>query len=594
MLSFVFWKQQLLTVDISLGIVCKLTYYTNDKKGNLMDKIWLKHYSKGIPESINPDEYTSLVSMIEESLEKYSQKNAFSNMGVTLTFKQLDQKSRQFASYLQHTLHLKKGARVAIMMPNILQYPIALYGILRAGMVAVNVNPLYTGRELRHQLSDSGSEAIIILANFAHVLADVIDETPVRRIVVTEIADLCPWPKRTLINWMIKSVKKMVPKYELPNFESFLISMEKGKKKTFTPVELNHSDIAFLQYTGGTTGVSKGAVLTHKNLLSNVMQAEAWFKTVINTNNEIIITALPLYHIFSLTANCLLFTKIGSMNVLISNPRDMQGFVKELKKWPFTAFTGVNTLFNGLLNTPGIEEVDFSHLKLSFGGGMAVQPSVAKEWRKLTNTVMIEGYGLTETSPAAIVNPLDAKEFSGCIGMPISSTDVSIRDDNGNELGLNEPGEVCIKGPQVMQGYWQRPDETAKVLSDDGWFATGDVGKINEEGYVKLVDRKKDMILVSGFNVFPNELEAVVAEHPDILEVAAIGIPDERSGEVVKLFIVAKNPDLSEEDVKAFCKENLTGYKRPKYIEFLDELPKSNVGKILRKDLRPKQDDVKV
>ena len=556
-----------------------------------MEKVWLKNYPKGVPETIDPEKFQSLVALIEESLVKYSAKDAFTNLGVTLTFKELDEKSKQIASYLQNTLHLKKGARVAIMMPNLHQYPIALYGILRAGMIAVNVNPMYTSRELRHQLSDSGAEAIFILANFAHVLSDIIDETPVRRIIVTQLADLCPWPKRTLINWLVKSIKKMVPAFNLPKFDCFLKALDKGAQKSFTPVDVCSDDIAFLQYTGGTTGVAKGAVLTHRNMVANVLQSEAWFKTVINSDNEVIITALPLYHIFSLTANCLLFTKIGGMNVLITNPRDMPGFVKELKKQRFTGFTGVNTLFNGLLNTPGIEEVDFSHLKMSFGGGMAVQPSVAKEWGELTDTVMIEGYGLTETAPAAIVNPMDAKEFSGCIGLPISSTDVSIRDDNGNEVGFNEPGEVCIKGPQVMRGYWQRPDETAEALTDDGWFATGDIGEINEDGMIKLVDRKKDMILVSGFNVFPNELEAVVAEHPGVLEVAAIGLPDEHSGEAVKLFIVAKSADLTEADVKAFCKENLTGYKRPKYIEFLDELPKSNVGKILRKDLRPKSDE---
>jgi len=555
-----------------------------------MEKVWLKNYSGDIPEHIDSEQYSSLTAIIEESLVRYPQNIAYTNMGTNLTYEQLDKKSSQFASYLQHRLHLKKGARVAIMMPNILQYPVALYGILRAGMVAVNVNPLYTRRELRHQLSDSGSEAIVILANFAHVLADVIDETPVRRIIVTELADMCPWPKRTFVNGVLKYVKKMVPKFNLPHYECFLDALSKGADKNYTKVDIDQSDIAFLQYTGGTTGVSKGAVLTHKNMLSNVIQAEAWFKTCINTDKEIVITALPLYHIFSLTANCLFFSKIGGLNVLITNPRDMPGFVKELKKWPFTGFTGVNTLFNGLMNTPGIEEVDFSHLKLSFAGGMAVQPSVAKEWEELTKTVMIQGYGLTETSPAAIVNPLDVKEFNGSIGLPISSTDVSIRDDKGNELGFDEPGEVCIKGPQVMRGYWQRPDETRKVITDDGWFATGDIGTINSEGYVTLVDRKKDMILVSGFNVFPNELEAVVAEHPEVLEVAAIGIPDERSGEVVKLFIVAKSPSLTKEDVVAFCKENLTGYKRPKHIEFRDELPKSNVGKILRKDLRSEED----
>jgi long-chain acyl-CoA synthetase len=555
-----------------------------------MEKVWLKNYPKGVPENIDPDKYQSLVALIEESLDKHADKNAFTNLGVTLTFKELDEKSKQIASYLQHTLHLKKGARVAIMMPNLLQYPIALYGILRAGMTAVNVNPMYTSRELRHQLNDSGAEAIFILANFAHVLEDVIDETPVRRIIVTQLADLCPWPQRTLINGLIKYVNKLVPAFNFTNFDWFLKAMDKGAHKTFTPTEINSDDIAFLQYTGGTTGVAKGAVLTQRNMVANVLQSEAWFKAQMNTDSEVIMTALPLYHVFCLTANCLFGTKNGGLNVLITNPRDMPGFVKELKKHQFTSFTGVNTLFNGLLNTPGIEDVDFSSLKLSLGGGMAVQPSVAKEWGELTNTVMIEGYGLSETAPVAIVNPLDAKEFSGCIGLPISSTDVSIRDDKGNEVGFNEPGEVCIKGPQVMRGYWQRPEETAEALTEDGWFATGDIGIINEEGMVKLVDRKKDMILVSGFNVFPSELEAVVAEHPDVLEVAAIGLPDEHSGEVVKLFIVAKSADLTEADVKAFCKENLTGYKRPKFIEFLDELPKSNVGKILKKDLRPKSD----
>ena len=558
-----------------------------------MEKVWLKSYSPGVPETIDPDQHPSLVSLIEQSFEKYSTKDAFSNLGVNLTFAQLDEKSKQMACYLQYNLHLKKGARVAIMMPNLLQYPIALYAVLRAGMVAVNVNPMYTGRELKHQLSDSGAEAIIILANFAHVLADIVDETTIRRIVVTEIADLCPWPKRILINWLVKSIKKMVPKFNLPKYECFLKALHKGAQKSFIPVDIGAEDLAFLQYTGGTTGVAKGAMLTHRNMVANVLQSEAWFKSVINTDKEIIITALPLYHIFSLTANCLMFTKIGGLNILITNPRDMPGFVKELKKHRFTCFTGVNTLFNSLLNTPGIETVDFSHLKMSFGGGMAVQPSVAKKWGALTKTVMIEGYGLTETSPAAIVNPMDAKEFSGFIGLPISSTEVSIRDDKGNELGFNEPGEVCIRGPQVMKGYWQRPEETADAMTEDGWFATGDIGEINKEGYIKLVDRKKDMILVSGFNVFPNELEAVVAEHPDVLEVAAIGITDELSGEVVKLFIVKKNPSLTEEMVIAYCKENLTGYKRPKYIEFLNELPKSNVGKILRKDLRAKPSESK-
>lgn len=551
-----------------------------------MEKVWLDNYPEGVPEFINPEDYASLVEIIEESFDKYPDHVAYSNMGVKLTYAELESKSRYFASYLQNTLHLKKGARIAIMMPNVLQYPIALYGILRAGMVAVNVNPLYTTRELKHQLNDSGAEAMIILANFANVLAEVIDETPVRRVVVTELGDMCPWPKRTLINFAVKYIKKMVPKFQLDNYDSMAYVFARGKQNQLVSADLGHEDIAFIQYTGGTTGVSKGAVLTHRNMVSNVLQAECWFKPLIYSSNEAIITALPLYHIFSLTANCLLFTKLGGENILITNPRDMAGFVNILKESRFTCITGVNTLFNGLLNTPGIEEVDFSHLKMSFAGGMAAQEAVALEWQELTKTVLIEGYGLTETSPAAIVNPMVIDHFSGCIGVPISSTDVCIRDSEGNQLGFDEPGEVCIKGPQVMRGYWQRPDETAIVIDDEGWFTTGDIGIMNSSGFVKLVDRKKDMILVSGFNVFPNELEDVIVAHPDILEVAAIGIPDERSGEVVKIYVVPKSPDLTEESVREFCKKNLTNYKRPKFITFIDELPKSNVGKVLRKDLR--------
>jgi len=551
-----------------------------------MEKVWLKNYPEGVPAEISLEGYQSLTDLINKSLIEHASRDAFSNLGVTLTFEELDIQSQHFASYLQHTLRLKKGARVAIMMPNLLQYPVALYGILRAGMVAVNVNPMYTKRELQHQLSDAGAEAIVIVANFAHVLADVLDETPIRRIVLTQIADLCPWPKRIIVNGIIKYIKKMVPKFSLPDCDYFNDALLKGCKKQYVPVGVTLDDVAFLQYTGGTTGVAKGAVLTHKNMLSNVLQSSEWFKPVLNSEHEAVITALPLYHIFSLTANCLSFTKIGGKNILITNPRDMPSFVKTLQQERFTGITGVNTLFNGLLNTPGIEQVNFDELRMSFGGGMAVQPSVSEEWKKLTGRVIIEGYGLTETSPAAIVNPMTATEFSGCIGLPISSTDVSIRDDQGNELGFDEPGEVCIKGPQVMKGYWNKPDETANVLTDDGWFATGDVGIINQQGYVKLVDRKKDMILVSGFNVYPNELEAVVAEHPDVLEVAAIGVEDPKCGEVVKLFIVSKSKNLTKDEVMAFCKENLTGYKRPKYIEFMEDLPKSNVGKILRKDLR--------
>jgi long-chain acyl-CoA synthetase len=554
-----------------------------------MKKIWLEQYPEGVPDTIDNTQYSSLVQLIEESFDKYRSNAAYTNLGVTLSYADLDMYSGYFASYLQNVLHLKKGSRVAIMMPNLLQYPVALYGILRAGMVAVNVNPLYTARELKHQLNDSGAEAMIILANFAHTLCEVIDDTPVRRVVVTEIGDMCPWPKRSIVNFMVKYVKKMVPAYDLPKSDSLHYVMAKGKLQPHSSVELGHDDIAFIQYTGGTTGVSKGAVLTHRNMVSNVLQAEAWFKPLINTSNEAIITALPLYHIFSLTANCLLFSKLGGENILITNPRDLPAFVATLKSTRFTCITGVNTLFNALAHTPGIEEVDWSNVVMSFGGGMAVQEAVAKQWQELTGTILIEGYGLTETSPAAVVNPMDTDHFSGTIGVPISSTEVAIRDNDGNDVPIGEPGEVCIRGPQVMQGYWQRPEETAEVMTEDGFFKTGDVGFMNEKGYIKLVDRKKDMILVSGFNVYPNELEEVVAHHPDILEVAAIGVPDEHSGEVVKLFIVPKNDSLTEEAVMEYCKENLTGYKRPKHIEFMTELPKTNVGKVLRKDLRARE-----
>ena len=555
----------------------------------MTDKVWFDHYPEGVPKTIDTSQYSSLVDIIEESFDKNRNQDAYSNMGVTMTYAELDQYSAWFASYLQNTLHLKAGSRVAIMMPNVLQYPIALYGILRAGMVAVNGNPLYTARELKHQLNDSGAEAMIILANFANVLEEVIDDTPIRRVIETEIGDMFPWPKRSIVNFMVKYVKRMVPKYDLPNSDSFQNVMAKGKMQAHTRAELTLDDIALLQYTGGTTGVSKGAVLTHGNMVSNVIQAEHWFKPLLKSSNEAIITALPLYHIFSLTANCLLFTKLGGLSILITNPRDMKGFVETLKSTRFTCITGVNTLFNALANTPGIEDVDWSQVRMSFAGGMAAQEAVAKKWQELTGTVLIEGYGLTETSPAAIVNPMDATEFSGTIGVPISSTDVAIRDNNNNDVPFGESGEVCIKGPQVMRGYWQRPDETAEVIDENGYFKTGDIGVMDERGFVKLVDRKKDMILVSGFNVFPNELEEVIAHHPGILEVAAIGVPDVHSGEVVKIFVVPKDESLTEQDVMDYCRENLTGYKRPKHIEFMAELPKTNVGKVLRKELRARE-----
>ncbi len=550
-----------------------------------MEKIWLKSYPKGVPAEINPDEYPSLVHVFDESVNKFGDKVAFTSFGIEITFNELENYSAQFASYLQHSLKLEKGSRVALMMPNLLQYPIALFGVLRAGMTVVNVNPLYTARELEHQLNDAGATAIVIVENFAYTLSEIIDETPIKQVITTQVGDMAPLIKRTLINFVAKKVKKMIPPYNLPGSIHFKQALALGSKRSFQPVELNHEDIAFLQYTGGTTGVAKGAVLTHKNIVSNLLMAETWLKAVCTEGEEIIITALPLYHIFSLTANCMTFIKMGGTNVLIANPRDMPGFVKELSKHKFTALTGVNTLFNGLLNTPGFDQIDFSELKLSLGGGMAVQSSVAERWQKVTGKTLLEAYGLTETSPAVTMNPMTLASYNGTIGIPLPSTDVLLLDDDGKEAARGEPGELCIKGPQVMRGYWQRPDETEKTFHD-GWLLTGDVAIMDEDGYLRLVDRKKNMILVSGFNVYPTELEDIISSHPGVDEVAAIGVPDEKCGEAVKLFIVKKDPDLTEKDVKDFCRENLTGYKRPKTIQFIDELPKSNVGKILHKDLR--------
>jgi long-chain acyl-CoA synthetase len=551
-----------------------------------MDKVWLKSYDQGIPEEIDPNEYSSIADLLNKSFDKFADKDSYSCMGTTLTYRELKTASLKFASYLQNDLGLKKGSRVALMMPNILQYPIALFGILQAGMVAVNVNPLYTARELEHQLKDAGAEAIVIFANSAHVLEKVIGNTPVKHVMVTQIGDLLKFPKNYLVNFVLKYVKKMVPDYSLPGSIKFVDALANGDFQKFKPVEVTHEDTAFLQYTGGTTGVSKGAVLTHKNIISNLLQARAWIKNFITEGGETIITPLPLYHIFSLTANCLCFSSIGATNVLITNPRDFKGFVKELSKWNFTAITGVNTLFNALMNEPGFSELDFSHLKLTLGGGMAVQRSVAEKWKEITGAPLIEAYGLTETSPAACMNPMTLKEFSGTVGLPISSTIVSIKDDDGNDLAHGEDGEICIKGPQVMQGYYNRPEETAKVMTSDGFFRTGDIGHMSPDGYVKIVDRKKDMILVSGFNVYPNEVEDVVSSHPGVFESAAVGVPDEKSGEAIKVFVVKQDDGLSVDDLKSYCSENLTGYKRPKHFEFRPDLPKSNVGKILRKDLR--------
>ena len=472
------------------------------------------------------------------------------------------------------------------MMPNLLQYPIALFGALRAGLTVVNTNPLYTERELEHQLTDSGASAIVIVENFAHVLADCIERTPVRHVVLTRMGDMLPFPKSLVVNLVVKYVKKLVPAHNLDRPTDFKDALLRGQALGFSSVDVGPEDLAFLQYTGGTTGVAKGAMLTHANMVANVQQASAWLAPFIGEGEERVVTALPLYHIFALTANCMTFMRFGGHNILITNPRDMPGFIKEIRELGFTVITGVNTLFNGLLNTPGIEAVDFSRLKIALGGGMAVQRSVAERWKAATGNVLLEAYGLTETSPAACINPLDLEEYNGCIGLPIPSTDACVRDDDGKTLGTGEAGELCIRGPQVMKGYWQRPEETDKVLDSDGWLSTGDVAEMTPEGYFRIVDRKKDMILVSGFNVYPNEIEDVVASHPGVLEVGAIGIPDEGSGEAVKIVVVKKDPGLTEESLKDFCKEQLTNYKRPRHVAFVSELPKTNVGKILRRELR--------
>lgn len=551
-----------------------------------MEKIWLREYPEGVVHEINPDAYPSLVEVFRDSCEQFRDKPAFTNMGTSITFRALEEKTRYFAGYLQTVLGLRKGDRFAIMLPNLLQYPVALFGALRAGLIVVNVNPLYTARELEYQLKDSGAETIVILANFAHVLEQVLSKTFVKHVIVTEIGDLLPFPKSCIVNCVVHFIKKMVPAWNIPQAISFPRTLAEGKLRAFTSVPVNGSDLAFLQYTGGTTGISKGAMLTHRNMVANIEQAFAWIKPTIQLGKEIIITALPLYHIFSLTANCLVFMKCGALNVLITNPKDIHGFVKELSKFRFTAITGVNTLFNALLNHPNFAKLDFSGLQLALGGGMAVQRAVAERWKKITGVVLLEAYGLTETAPAACINPLNLKEFNGSIGLPLASTEFAIMDENGKELPMGEAGELYIRGPQVMQGYWQSPEASRKAITSDGWLKTGDVGKADQKGYFYIVDRKKDMILVSGFNVYPNEIEDVLAHHSGVLEVAAIGIPDEHSGEVVKVFIVKRDPNLTEQAVMAYCRENLTGYKIPRVVEFRRELPKSNVGKILRRELR--------
>jgi long-chain acyl-CoA synthetase len=554
-----------------------------------MENFWLKSYPKGVPAEIDYTQYRSLVHLLEESFRKYAARNAYACMGKYLTYAEVDEMSKQIGAWLQGK-GLQKGARVAIMMPNVLQYPIVLAAILRAGYTVVNVNPLYTPRELEHQLKDSGSEAIFILENFATTLEQVVGKTGIKHIVVASMGDLLGGLKGAIVNFVVRNVKKMVPAYSLPNARRFKQVMAEASRMNLKPVDIGHDDIAFLQYTGGTTGVSKGATLVHRNVIANVLQSDAWLQPVLDKEPKVeqlvIVCALPLYHIFALTACCLLGTRCGGMNLLIPNPRDIPGFVKELGKYKINMFPAVNTLFNALLNNPDFAKLDFSSLKVSNGGGMAVQRAVADKWIKTTGCPIAEGYGLSETSPLATCNPADTKEYTGSIGLPVPSTEIVILDDNGRPVPLGQPGEIAIRGPQVMVGYWNRPDETAKVMTPDGFFKSGDIGIMDEKGYTKIVDRKKDMILVSGFNVYPNEVEDVIAEHPGVLECACVGVPDANSGEAVKLFVVRKDPSLTAEQLMDYCKGQLTGYKKPKYIEFRTELPKTNVGKILRRELR--------
>ncbi len=554
-------------------------------RGDSLQKVWLNRYPADVPAEINADRYRSLIDLFEHAALRYAEQTAFINMGQSLSYRQLDERSRAFAAYLQQGLGLKKGDRVALMMPNLLQYPIALFGVLRAGMTVVNVNPLYTPRELEHQLNDSGASAIVIVSNFAHTLEKVVAKTQVKHVILTRLGDQLSAAKGTLVNFVVKYIKKMVPKYHLPGAISFRQVLQRGAHLNYTKPDIINDDLAFLQYTGGTTGVAKGAMLTHRNMQANLEQTRATYGSLLKEGQETVVTALPLYHIFALTVNCLLFIDLGGANLLITNPRDIPGLVKELAKYPFTAITGVNTLFNALLNDDGFNKLDFSSLSLSAGGGMAVQKSVAERWEKLTGHYLLEGYGLTECSPLVSVNPYDIQCHNGSIGLPVPSTDVKLVDDEGNEVAPGEPGELCIKGPQVMLGYWQRPDATDEVLKN-GWLRSGDIVTVDHEGFLRIVDRKKDMILVSGFNVYPNEIEDVLMLHPKVREAAAIGVPNDVAGESVKICVVKKDASLTKEELIAHCKKYLTGYKVPKIVEFRDDLPKTNVGKILRRELR--------
>ncbi len=554
---------------------------------------WLHFYPDSVPADINPDQYTSLVDMVEEGFSRFASNAAYANMGKEITFEELDILSRNFAAYLQDA-GLKKGDRIAIQMPNCLQYPVAMFGAIRAGLTVVNTNPLYTPREMKHQFTDSGAKAIVIVANFASHLEKVIADTAIEHVFITQLGDMLGFPKKQLVNFVVKSVKKMVPPYNLPQAQSFMSAVSAGANMTYTRPAVGHEDLAFIQYTGGTTGVSKGAMLTHRNVVANTLTNESWQGAVTNKLVDakvVAIAALPLYHIYALTVNALTALRTGVMNLLITNPRDLEAFIKDLKKYPPHIFTGVNTLYNGLLNHPKIKEVDFSKLVITSAGGMALQSAVATRWKELTGNLPTEGYGLSETSPVLTSNPLVGDNRIGTIGIPWPSTYVKIMREDGTWADIGEAGEICAHGPQVMLGYYNRPDETEKVMFDDPadgrrWFKTGDVGFMDKDGYFKIVDRKKDMILVSGFNVYPNEIEDVVASMPGVLEVACVGVPDEKSTEAVKIFVVKKDPSLTVEAIKAYCKENLTGYKCPKHIEFRDELPKTNVGKILRRALR--------
>ncbi len=551
-----------------------------------MDKVWLNRYPEDVPAEINPNEYSSLVALFDNAIHRFADNTAYINMGKSLTFRELDEESRAFAAYLQNSLGLVKGDRVAIMMPNLLQYPVALFGILRAGCVVVNVNPLYTPRELSHQLRDSGAKAIVIVENFASTLSEVIENTDVEHVILTQLGDLLSPVKRLLVNFAVKYIKKMIPAYHLPMAKNLRDILAIGHKHTLNPVNIQAEDMAFLQYTGGTTGVAKGAILTHHSVVANVMQAKGAYGPVLTEGQEKIVTALPLYHIFALTVNGLLLLELGAQNLLITNPRDIKGFVKELQSYEFTVLSGVNTLFNALLNNEDFQKLDFSHLRLSVAGGMAIQKAVAEQWHDLTGNYLLEGYGLTECSPLVSAYPYDLIQYNGSIGLPVPSTEIRIVDEDGNELSASNTGELQVRGPQVMAGYWNNEEATKEVLSDDGWLSTGDIVSFDDEGFLHIVDRKKDMILVSGFNVYPNEVEDVVASHEKVLEVAAIGVPHPISGEVVKLCVVKKDPSLTKDEILKYCRQSLTGYKIPKMVEFFSELPKSNVGKILRRELR--------